>query len=74
MNDTRTTEQARAWLAHHGISVARWARDHGFSARLVHQVLTGQKKGLRGKSHDIAVLLGMKAGALRADFDDKAQG
>jgi len=74
MNDTRTAEDVRAWLAHHGISVAQWARDHGFSVRLVHQVLTGQKKGLRGQSHDIAVLLGMKSGALRADFDGKVQG
>jgi len=72
VNDSRTGDEARQWLAHHGVSVARWAREHGFSRELVYQVLAGQKKGVRGQSHDIAVLLGMKAGALRSTFIDTA--
>jgi len=69
-NDTRTAEEARQWLAYHGVSVAQWARERGFSARLVGQVLAGQKLGVRGQSHDIAVSLGMKAGALRSELAD----
>jgi len=72
-NDTRTAHEARQWLAYHGMSVAQWARQHGFCARLVGQVLAGQKKGLRGQSHDIAVLLGMKAGALRGAFNESGE-
>jgi len=70
VNDTRTADQARQWLAHHGVSAARWAREHGFSRELVYQVLAGKKLGVRGQSHDIAVLLGMKAGALRSELTD----
>jgi len=68
VNHSRTADEARAWLAYHGMSVAQWARLHGFSRELVYQVLAGQKQGLRGQSHDIAVLLGMKVGALRRDL------
>jgi len=69
-NDSRTADEARQWLAYHGMSVAQWARAHGFSRELVYQVLAGQKKGVRGQSHDIAVRLGMKAGALRHELMD----
>jgi len=68
VNHTRTGVEARQWLAHHGVSVAQWAREHGVSRFLVYQVLNGRKKALRGQSHDIAVLLGMKNGKLRADL------
>jgi len=70
MNDTRTADEARRWLDLHGWSVAEWARACGFSRALVYQVLSGQKKGRRGQSHDIAVRLGMKAGVLRTDIAD----
>jgi len=66
INDSKTAAEARQWFAYHGVSVAQWAREHGFSRELVYQVLGGQKKGLRGQSHDIAVSLGIKAGALRS--------
>jgi gp16 family phage-associated protein len=58
----KTPDQARAWLDFHGISMAQWAREHGFGTSLVRQVLAGKKRGLRGQSHNIAVALGMKAG------------
>jgi len=74
MNDTRTADEARDWLAQHGWSVAEWARAFGFSRALVYQVLAGKKKGLRGQSHDIAVRLGMKAGVLRSDMTGPAVG
>lgn len=68
MTDTRkklrTPEQARQWLSYQGITVSQWARENGFSVSLVFEVLAGRKKCLRGKSHNIAVLLGMKHGVV----------
>lgn len=60
----RTPDEARAWLSYQGITVSQWARENGFSISLVFEVLAGRKKCLRGKSHNIAVLLGMKHGQL----------
>lgn len=62
MNKLRTTEEAKAWLVYHGITVSQWAREHGFSQALVREVLAGRKKGLRGQSHNIAVALHLKRG------------
>ena len=60
----RTPEEARAWLDYQGITVAQWARENGMHDSLVREVLAGRKKCLRGMSHNIAVLLGMKRGQL----------
>jgi len=43
-----------------GASVASWAIKHGFSPALVYAVLSGRRKCLRGKSHEIAIALGLK--------------
>lgn len=45
-----------------GVSVAEWARVNGFSSALVYQVLEGNRKCLRGQSHQIAIALGIKQG------------
>lgn len=47
-----------------GVSKAAWARAHKVSRAVVYQVLAGKKKGLRGESHKVAVLLGLKRGRL----------
>ena len=60
----RTPEEARAWLDYQGITIAQWARENGMHDSLVREVLAGRKKCLRGMSHNIAVLLGMKRGQL----------
>lgn len=62
MNKLRTPEEARAWLSYEGISIAQWAREHGFSDQLVREILKGKKRCLRGQSHNIAIALGMKRG------------
>lgn len=46
-----------------GITVAEWAREHGFGAELTRMVLSGKRKCLRGQSHQIAVALGIKSEA-----------
>lgn len=64
MNKLRTPAEARAWLEYQGISIAQWSREHHMHQSLVSEVLKGRKKCLRGMSHNIAVLLGMKDGVL----------
>lgn len=58
----RTPEQVRSRFERSGISVAAWARSQGFNVVLTHMVAAGQRKSLRGQSHQIAVALGMKRG------------
>lgn len=60
----KTPAQAKAELAHKGLSVASWARAHKVGRSLVYEILAGRKKCLRGDSHKVAVLLGMKAGEI----------
>ena len=64
MNTLRTPEEAKDWLSHQGISAADFCRQHGLPTSLVYEILNGRKRCLRGMSHNIAVLLGMKAGVL----------
>lgn len=57
----RTLSQAKAWLDEQGKSVQEFAREHGLCPSTTYQVLSGHKKGKRGKSHAAAVCLGIKA-------------
>lgn len=59
-----TVDDVRAEFKKRGISVSEWARLRGVSAQLTYQILAGRKVGLRGQSHQIAVLLGLKPGLL----------
>ena len=60
----RTAAQARAWLEQQGKSVQEFAREHNVDPATTYQVLSGRKKGRRGESHKVAVLLGMKVGVI----------
>ena len=57
-------EQVRAEFRRRGQSFAEWARERGFSRQLVSAVVAGHRKCLRGDSHRIAVLLGIKEGEI----------
>ncbi len=61
---TRTPEHIRADFQRKGVSIAGWATAHGFNTNLVFEVLAGRKKGVRGQSHKIAVMLGLKEGEI----------
>jgi gp16 family phage-associated protein len=61
----RTREEAAAWLDSHGISVAEFARMHGFSRMTVVDLLRGKRVGRRGEAHNAAIALGMKKGRRR---------
>ncbi len=43
-----------------GISIAEWSRANGFPSALVYRVLRGEAKCRRGKTHRIAIALGIK--------------
>ncbi|WP_082451029.1 DNA-binding protein [Sphingomonas sp. Leaf22] len=54
---------AREQFIASGTNVSEWARERGFSLTLVHQVLSGRRRCIRGDSHRIAVALGIKPDA-----------
>ncbi|EPK0673279.1 TPA: DNA-binding protein, partial [Acinetobacter baumannii] len=60
--------EVRSELQKRGLSIADWARQNGFTPELVHQVLNSNKIPVRGKSHQIAVKLGLKDGIIEPDF------
>jgi len=49
-----------------GKPVTAWAREHGYKPNLVYEILGGRIHCNRGKSHEIAVLLGIKEGEIVA--------
>lgn len=65
----RTADDVKRELAQRGIAVSEWARQMGYSPSLVHQVLAGRLKCVRGQAHEIAVVLGLKTG-LVGDISD----
>ena len=58
----RTPQQVRDEFDRCGVSIAEWARANGFEPPLVYRVLRGSV-ARRGKSHEIAVRLGLKIGS-----------
>ena len=63
----KTREQVRQEFASHGWSYSAWAKQHGYSADLVRDIVNDdernpRRKCLRGESHNIAVELGLKSG------------
>lgn len=52
--------RTRAEFKQAGRSISEWARSQGFEPSLVYTVLSGRNRGTRGKSHEIAVRLGLK--------------
>jgi gp16 family phage-associated protein len=70
MQETRTAEEAKAWLEQQGKSVQAFARENSVDPATTYQVLAGRKKGLRGEAHKVAVLLGMKIGIIPSPIQD----
>ncbi len=58
-----TPQEIREKLARNGVSLAAWARQHGFSESLTYRVMRGHRAKL-GQSHRIAVALGLKEGTV----------
>jgi gp16 family phage-associated protein len=56
----KNRNQVKAQFVSEGVSIAEWARVHGFNCLTVYRVLAGKVKGKRGEAHRIAVALGLK--------------
>lgn len=65
----KRADKARAELERNGISIAQWALAHGFNTNLVYEILRGERECVRGDSHRIAVMLGLKEGAITRPQD-----
>lgn len=50
----------RSRLRAQGITLNQWARERGYSPKLVHEILSGRRPCTRGNSHRIAVAVGIK--------------
>lgn len=55
-----TGDQIKNMFNSAGLPISSWAEANGYDRRQVYMVISGQFKGARGKSHEIAVKLGMK--------------
>ena len=60
----KTAAQVREEFRRNGRTFTSWAREHGYTQSLVFEVLRGRILCTYGKSHEVAVLLGMKDGAI----------
>jgi len=61
---TLSPQEAAQALQEKGLSVNKWSSMHGFKPQIVRNVLANKSKCRIGKSHKIAVLLGMKEGEI----------
>ncbi|MDR1276084.1 MAG: DNA-binding protein [Candidatus Accumulibacter sp.] len=61
-------ETFKARLRQQGGTVLAWAAERGYNPTMVYQLLNGQLKGHYGKSHEIAVALGLKPPKNLEDF------
>ena len=57
-------QEARERFHRTGKSVVEFSKAYGFCASLVYDILNGNRKCLRGQSHEIAVRLGIKDGVI----------
>lgn len=57
----KTPQQVKIEFIKRGEDFSAWAEQHGFRRDEVYAVLNGRSKARRGKGHQIAVLLGLKA-------------
>lgn len=52
--------EAREWFAQSGTSCSEWAAHHNIDRNTLYAVLSGKSRCVRGESHRVAVLLGLK--------------
>lgn len=63
-NNIRTREEVLKDFANKGISIRGWALENGLPPSIVRLVLKGKLTGRIGKSHKVAVMLGLKNGEI----------
>ena len=55
-----TPQQVKAKFQQQGVSIAQWAEKNDVDRDIVYRILNGRSVGLRGKTHEVAVKLGIK--------------
>lgn len=60
----KSIRQVKENFSSTGKSIADWARENNFPPALVYKVIKNKKIPQRGKSHKIAVKLGLKEGKI----------
>ena len=60
-NRQQAADEFRKSLIDQGITLKEWAKARDYNPEYCSRVLTGLVKGTRGKGHDIAVAMGIKA-------------
>lgn len=61
MSKAKTPEQIKKDLRAKGITLKQWAEQHQYPTAEVYKVMNGERKGHYGRSHQIAVALGLKS-------------
>ena len=56
-----TPQQVKARFQQQGVTVSQWAKQNGIERDVAYRLLNGRSVGLRGKTHEAAVKLGIKA-------------
>lgn len=59
-NKTLSPEEVRARFYASGITISQWAESRGYARNRVYRILGGLERCRMGKSHQIAVDLGLK--------------
>lgn len=62
-NLLKSPEQIKREFEEKGLSFTQWAEENGYAREYVSRVLNGSICATRGKGHEIAVKLGLKAAA-----------
>ncbi len=57
----RKVKKIKEQLYAQGTTVKSWAEKHNYPVTEVYKVLNGERKGLYGRSHEIAVAIGLKS-------------
>lgn len=60
VNKALTADQVKERFRLAGKTFTTWANENGYTRDMVYRVLNGQAKANYGKSHEIAVKLGLK--------------
>lgn len=68
----KTPSEVKEEFKRKGLSIAGWAKQHQVSTALTQEILNGRRKAIRGESHVIAVLLGIKDGELPDNYQRAA--
>ncbi len=62
--NVRSADEVKRDFARKGVSPRSWALANGIKPFVVYQLLAGVSRGVRGQSHNAAVLLGLKEGEI----------